>query len=110
VLPGASMPHVLWELQGLQVKAEEHAAAEGEHGAEAAHGEHHGPQFELATKGKLSPDEYKKFVTDTVNFMTYAAEPGRAHRIAVGGKVILFLLVFTILAYFMKREWWKDVH
>jgi ubiquinol-cytochrome c reductase cytochrome c1 subunit len=42
--------------------------------------------------------------------MVYAAEPGRAHRLAVGKKVILFLLVFTVLAYLMKREWWEDVH
>ena len=119
VLPGASMPHVLADLQGLQVQktAEahegEHAAEAGEHGAAAAEGhgeEHHGPQFEIAVAGKLSPDEYKKFVADTTNFMVYAAEPGRAQRISTGFKVLLFLLVFSVLAYFMKREFWKDVH
>lgn len=107
VLPGASMPHVLWELQGLQLKSEA-PAAEGE--AAAAHGEAHGPQFELVAKGKLTPKEYEKFVADTVNFMTYAAEPGREHRVSVGIKVVLFLILFSVLAYFMKREWWKDVH
>lgn len=106
VLPGASMPHVLWELQGWQVKAEEHKAAEGH---EAGHGAH-GPKFELVQPGKLSADEYKKFVADTVNFMHYAAEPGRNARVALGIKVILFLLLFTVLAYFMKKEWWKDIH
>jgi ubiquinol-cytochrome c reductase cytochrome c1 subunit len=111
VLPGASMPHVLWELQGLQVKKAE--AAEGEEHGAAEHGEaqhHGGAPLELSTKGKLSPDDYKKFVADTVNFMAYAAEPGKAHRVAVGGKVILFLLLFTVLAYFLKKEYWKDVH
>lgn len=107
VLPNASMPNVMWELQGLQV-LKTASAAEGEEAA--GHGEHKGPQFELATKGSLSPEEYKKWVADTTNFMVYAAEPGRAHRIAVGKKVILFLLLFTVLAYFMKREWWKDIH
>ncbi len=121
VLPNASMPHVLWELQGLQVMKEETApdashegtameAPAGGGARSAPEGEHAGPKFELTTKGKLSPDEYKKFVADTTNFMVYAAEPGRAHRIAVGSKVILFLLVFTVLAYLMKREWWKAVH
>jgi ubiquinol-cytochrome c reductase cytochrome c1 subunit len=108
VLPNASMPHVLWELQGLQI-LKEASASEGEH-AGAEHGEHEGPQFEAVSKGTLSPADYKKFVADTTNFMVYAAEPGRAHRLAVGKKVILFLLVFTVLAYLMKREWWKDVH
>lgn len=132
VLPNASMPHVLWELQGLQLLKAETAADENQAdtashgnggneasgsgegkdagGAEAAHGEHAGPQFELASKGALSPDDYRKFVADTVNFMVYAAEPGRAHRIAVGFKVIIFLIIFTVLAYLMKKEWWKDVH
>lgn len=109
VLPGASMPHVLADLQGLQIKPAEAAHGEG-HGEEAGHGSHHGTGLELASAGTLSADEYKKFVADTVNFMSYAAEPGRAHRIAVGSKVILFLLAFTVLAYFLKREYWKDIH
>jgi ubiquinol-cytochrome c reductase cytochrome c1 subunit len=28
----------------------------------------------------------------------------------IGVWVMLFLVVFTILAYLMKKEWWKDVH
>lgn len=104
VLPGASMPHVLGDLQGWQVKAEEH------HG-EAAEGHGHAkPKFELVQGGKLTPDAYKKFVADTVNFMAYAAEPGKAQRISLGIKVLLFLLLFTGLAYLLKKEYWKDVH
>jgi ubiquinol-cytochrome c reductase cytochrome c1 subunit len=133
VLPNASMPNVLWELQGLQ-ELKDGTAADGNNKDTATHangggeasatgasedrkepkkaepGEHAGPHLELASKGRLSPDDYRKFVADTTNFMVYAAEPGRAHRIAVGKKVILFLLLFTVLAYFMKREWWRDVH
>ncbi|HSW11329.1 MAG TPA: cytochrome c1 [Solimonas sp.] len=109
VLPGASMPHVLGDLQGWQVKAEEHKA-EGEGHEEGGHGGHAGPKFDLVQPGKLNPDEYKKFVADTVNFMHYAAEPGRNARVALGMKVMLFLFLFTFLAYLMKKEWWKDVH
>lgn len=107
MLPGASMPHVLGELQGWQVK-EEAAPAEAE--AEGGHGAHAGPTFKLASKGKMDADEYEKFVADTVNFMAYAAEPGRADRVSTGVKVMLFLVLFTILAYLLKREYWKDVH
>jgi ubiquinol-cytochrome c reductase cytochrome c1 subunit len=28
----------------------------------------------------------------------------------IGVWVMLFLVVFTVLAYLMKKEWWKDVH
>lgn len=106
VLPGASMPHVLGDLQGWQVK---HEAPKAE-GAEQGHGAAKGPAFELASAGKLTPDEYKKFVADTVNFMAYAAEPGKAQRISIGIGSILFLIVFTALAYALKKEYWKDVH
>lgn len=108
VLPGASMPHVLWELQGWQVKSA--PKAEGEHAEAAGHGEEHGTGLELAQPGKLSPAEYKKFTADMTNFMVYAAEPGRAQRIALGPKVILYLLVLTFLFYALKKEFWKDIH
>lgn len=107
VLPGASMPHVLAELQGLQVKEE--APAEG-HGEGHAAPAHKGSGLKLASPGKLSEDDYADFVRDTVNFMAYAAEPGRAGRISTGINVMLFLLAFTVLAYLLKREFWKDVH
>ncbi|HEX4895014.1 MAG TPA: cytochrome c1 [Solimonas sp.] len=106
VLPGASMPHVLAELQGVLVKEEPAAEGADAHGA----GHAKGPGLHLASPGKLSPDDYAKFVADTVNFMAYAAEPGRAGRISLGIKVLLFLFAFTTLAYLLKREFWKDVH
>lgn len=103
MLPGASMPHVLGALQGWQVK-EEAPADEGGHGG------HADPALKLVSEGTLGAEEYKKFVADTVNFMAYAAEPGRAGRVSTGIKVMLFLVLFTILAYMLKREYWKDVH
>lgn len=105
VLAGASMPHVLWELQGWQKKVE-HSAADGEH----AEGSHAAPALELVQPGKLSPEEYKKFVADLTNFLVYAAEPGRNDRIATGWNVLAFLSVFFVLAYLLKKEYWKDVH
>lgn len=104
VLPGASMPHVLWELQGLQAKVEHHAEG-GEHAA----AEHGAKKFELVQKGKLSPEEYQRFVGDLTNFMVYAAEPGRNHRISTGWNVLIFLSIFFVIAYLLKKEYWKDV-
>lgn len=106
VLEGASMPHVLWELQGWQVKDEDgaHDAAHDSHGGGSPNG------LVLATEGTLSPKEYQAFVGDLVNFMTYAAEPGRVGRQQLGMKVMLFLLLFTFLAYLLKKEYWRDIH
>jgi ubiquinol-cytochrome c reductase cytochrome c1 subunit len=114
VLKGVSMPHVLGDLQGWQVKPEEHKAAEGEHGEAAAEGhgeEHHGAPLELAVPGSMTPEEYRKTVTDITNFMTYAAEPGANARISTGIKVMLYLILLLVpVTYFLKKEFWKDVH
>lgn len=110
VLPGVSMPHVLADLQGLQVKPAAAKAGEAaEHGA-AHEGHEGGTGLELAHPGKLSPEQYEKLTADLVNFMVYAAEPGRADRVSMGPKVILYLLVLTLLCYMLKKEFWKDVH
>ncbi len=104
ILPNASMPHVLWELQGWQQKVEHHEAKAGEE-----HGEHAKP-FELVEKGSMTPEEYKKFTADITNFLVYAAEPGRNARMDRGWSVFFFLLVLFVLAYMLKKEYWKDVH
>lgn len=104
VLPGASMPHVLGELQGWQVKVEEKSGEEaGGHG-------HHGPKLELVQPGSLSPADYQERVGDITNFLVYAAEPGRNKRLALGGWVLLFVAIFGVFAYLLKQEYWKDVH
>ncbi len=103
MLPGLSMPHVLAGLQGQQKLIE---PKEGEQGD----GHSKGPQFELVQKGSMTPEQYKQFVGDLTNFMVYAAEPAKMVRYGLGVKVILFLLLFTAMAYLLKKEYWKDVH
>jgi ubiquinol-cytochrome c reductase cytochrome c1 subunit len=66
--------------------------------------------FEIIAPGRLSESEYDGFVRDTVNFLDYVSEPTQAARRALGVWVVLFLLVFTWLAWLVKREFWKDVH
>lgn len=102
VFPNVGMPHVLWELQGWQ---ERHCTKEGE-------GEHAVEHCTLkqVKPGSMSPPEYDQVVRDITNFLTYVAEPAKLHRINYGVFVLLFLGVFAILAYFLKKEYWKDVH
>jgi ubiquinol-cytochrome c reductase cytochrome c1 subunit len=105
-LPGTSMPHVLWDLQGYQ------AANFSEH-TEAGVATVHFEGFEQITEGHVSPalaDDYDEFVRDTVNFLAYIAEPIRADRRKIGTWVIMYLLVFLIIAYMLKKQVWKDVH
>ena len=106
VFANVGMPHVLWELQGMQ-ELQHAEAAEGEHAVANAHAE---PKLVLATLGKISLAEYDRVVLDITNFLVYVSEPGKLHRQAVGIWVVLFLLVFIVVAYFLKKEYWKDVH
>ena len=65
--------------------------------------------FEQITEGKLSAEEYDQFVRDLVNFLDYAGSPEQLERKTIGGWVLLYLLVFLIFAYMLKKEVWKDV-
>ncbi len=97
------MPHVLWELQGAQRLAHR----------ESADGEHHSPTFddlEIITPGTQSEAEYDQTVQDLVNFMVYLGEPIKLKRGKIGVWVLMYLFVFMIVAYMLKKEYWRDIH
>lgn len=105
-LPGASMPHVLGGLEGFKQVAHDDG-----HGDTGGHGGgHDAPAFEMVHEGTMTEREYDVFVSDIVNFLSYAAEPGKA-QMQSRGKWALFYLLFLIpLTYLIKKEFWKDVH
>ena len=104
VFPNASMPHVLWERQGIQTlrPADEHAEGGDGHAA--------GPSFDLVKPGSRTPEEYRQDARDITAFLQYVGEPAALDREKYGIWVILYLLLFTGVAYLMKHEYWKDVH
>ncbi|MGA9026711.1 MAG: cytochrome c1 [Steroidobacteraceae bacterium] len=103
-LPSAAMPHVLFERQGLQ-KPVFKSEPDGRGGTSMVL-----EGVEPMTPGALKPEEYDQFVRDIANFLDYAAEPIKAKRQSLGVFVILFLLVFFVFAFLLKKEYWKDVH
>jgi ubiquinol-cytochrome c reductase cytochrome c1 subunit len=66
--------------------------------------------FETTAPGSMDAAQFDGFVRDTVNFLDYVGEPAQAARVDIGIWVVLFLLVFTWLAWLLKHEYWKDVH
>lgn len=98
-LPNASMPHVFWQLQGLQ---------------KPVYSTHDGHQvidrLELVQPGLQSPAEYEETVRDLVTFLEYLGEPAEVKRKNVGIWVLLFLAFFALVAYALKVEYWRDVH
>lgn len=92
VLKGSSMPNVLWELQGSQRKTEE------------------GFVIQEHERGLQTEAEFDRTITDLSAFLTYVGEPARLQRESLGVWVILFLSFFTLLAWLLKKEYWRDVH
>lgn len=95
------MPHVLWELEGTKklVNADEIQAHPGT-----------APKFETVTEGKMSAAEYDNAMRDLTAFMVYMGEPARLVRYELGVYVLLFLVLLFLVAYPMKKEFWKDIH
>ena len=127
VFPNVGMPHVLWEMQGVQspvyryeAQHDGHSVAEFETEAEAAaYVQEHGEAYriekvvdhlEMAQPGSLTTEEYDQVARDLATYLAYISEPMKLERQSMGVWAMLFLIVFSVIAYLMKKEWWKDVH
>ena len=103
VFPDVGMPNVLWELQGIQEPVI--TTRKKNDGTEVKE-----VSLELVEPGLLTPTEFDRAIRDLVNYLDYMGEPAKHDRRELGTKVILFLLMFLVFAYLLKREFWKDVH
>ncbi|MCU7920612.1 MAG: cytochrome c1 [Candidatus Thiodiazotropha sp. (ex Epidulcina cf. delphinae)] len=104
VFPDVAMPHVLWELQGAQKAV--FKIEKGSSGNDVQVFDH----FEPVTQGTLSLEEYDQVARDLTAFLSYIGEPIQMERKRLGVWVLLFIAVFFVLAYLLKKEYWKDVH
>ncbi len=104
VFPDVGMPDVLWQLRGTQKAVyEESTDAAGNPVKTFSH-------LEPVSAGSLSDEEFDTLVRDLTTFLAYMGEPMKLERQSLGLYVILFLVLFTVLAYMMKKEYWRDVH
>lgn len=104
LLPNLSMPHVLWSLQGIQTPVYRQETSESGFTHEVI------DHFELTRAGSQSPEEFEETARDIAAFLDYAGEPAKLKRKNIGVWVIMFLVLFTFLAYLLKAEYWRDVH
>lgn len=115
VFPHVAMPHVLYEWQGHQravyrIEKETHRIEEGGKLIEKTLERSVFDRFELEKPGSMSPQEYDKAMRDLTNFMVYLGEPARLQRFTIGIYVLIFLAVFLVVGYLLKKEYWKDIH
>ena len=104
VFANVGMPHVLAELQGLQVPRYRTRTDADGHEQETIIG------FDIVKSGSMTKSEYDQTIYDLVAFLDYLAEPYKQTRKNVGTGVIIFLFFFLILTYALKKEYWKDIH
>lgn len=91
-----AMPHVLYELQGVQRLT--------------GHDDHGYPEFETQSQGSMTPEEYDQAIADLTNFLVYLGEPAKLQRYSIGALVMLFLVGLFVLTFFLKKEYWRDLH
>lgn len=105
VYPNVGMPHVLWELQGERIAKFEEAKDPKNPGktTKVFKG------FEQTTPGLIKPQEYDDNIADLVSFMSWMAEPTQLQRKRIGVVVLLFLTIFTLLAWRLNKAYWKDI-
>jgi len=104
VFSNVGMPNVLWQLQGTQKAVYETVVDDNGREHQVLEG------VELEEAGSQTPAEFDRTVRDLVNFLDYMGEPIKLERQSLGIKVMLFLFVFFIVAYLLKKEYWKDIH
>lgn len=100
--PSVGMPHALWELQGKRRPVYE---TRQEHGHEVKLFK----GWEQLSPGSLTPVQYDQAVGDLVNFLQWMGEPSQNTRVRVGVWVLVFLLIFTVIAWRLNASFWKDV-
>jgi ubiquinol-cytochrome c reductase cytochrome c1 subunit len=92
--PDSAMPDVVAPLEGLKIAVYKGQVFD---------------HFKVIAPGSMTPQQFDQFASDISNFLDYVGDPQQATRHAMGIWVVLFLLVFTWLAWLLKREFWKDV-
>ena len=105
--PNVAMPNVLANLQGDQVAVFKTHVDTVDGKPEKVETFAH---FDLVKNGSMTPAQYNAMVGDLVNYLTWMGEPAKEQRLHTGVYVMIFLFVFLVFAYFLKKEYWKDVH
>lgn len=59
--------------------------------------------------GSMPPAEFDSMVKDLVSYMVYMSEPAKLQRMEYGPYVLGFILFFTLIMFFLKKEYWRDI-
>lgn len=104
LVPNTAMPGIIIPFQGIQTKIE------GQPPIALYHTLEWFDLLILKKPGSMTPEQFDATIKDLVNFLSYAAHPYEAKQHWLGWWVLGFLVILLILAYYLKKEYWKDIH
>lgn len=58
---------------------------------------------------EMTPAQFEEVVDDLVTFLVFVAEPTKLIRYRLGIKVLIFLVIFLMIAYPLKRFYWRHL-
>ncbi|URI09536.1 cytochrome c1 [Aquincola tertiaricarbonis] len=103
--PNVGMPNPLWELQGQRAAQFEERQDPHDHSKTV----HVFKGFQQLTPGTMSPTEFDGAVADLVAYMQWMGEPQQNFRVRLGVWVLIFLGLFTVIAWRLNAAYWKDI-
>lgn len=103
VFPKVAMPDILWQLQGLQKPVYKTIKDGDGKTRKVISG------LKLSSTGTMPKQKFDARMKDLVNFLAYLSAPYQQKSHHVGFWITPLLILFTISAYLLKREYWKDV-
>lgn len=112
VFPGVAMPNVLEGLQGRQrlaCKEVQRVEDGGKHTDTPLNHEACDQLIIVPNTGTLTEAQFDEKVKNLVTFLAYSANPDKLQHRRIGTYVLLYLAVLFILAWLLKREFWKDI-
>ena len=130
--PAIAMPHVFWQEQGpreatIEFTEERKDAKTGAvqyvtvttvHDASGTVTRTEAPAARAGIEGvsytfkPLNPDQSRRFdadAADLVAFLAFITDPTAGKRVQIGVWVLLFLAIFTVLAWRLNAVYWKNI-
>ena len=102
VFPAIAMPNPFWELQGTREPIYTTAESHG-HEIQVFQG------WKVVKPGLLSERQFDEAVGDLAAYLTWMGEPVRNTRVRIGVWVLMFLGLFTLVAWRLNAAYWKDI-
>jgi len=94
-VPGVAMPNVLAPLSGRVIDTSDgHPSLDS---------------LLLVQKGTMSEHRFDSALQDLVTFLAYVGEPAQLSRYRIGAGVMVFLLVFLLLSWQLKKLYWRQI-